>query len=116
MAYKNKEDYNKWRREYYKKNSTKMKKKAQEKRKRTAGRNRDFLIEYKKTHECEFCKEDDFRCLVFHHKDGEVKKNDVARLVSNGSSLKVLNEEIEKCNMLCANCHSKIHFYVRLAE
>lgn len=34
-----------------------------------------------------------------------VKRNTIARVVTNATSLAVLQEEIAKCDVVCSNCH-----------
>lgn len=77
--------------------------------------NRKIVVEYvwdlKCNSKCTRCSESDPACLDFHHRSASDKKDNVARLMGNGHSLKVVKEEIEKCDILCANCHRKLHFY-----
>lgn len=42
-------------------------------------------------------------CMDFDHRPGTVKSIDVARLVSQGPA--IMLEEIEKCDLVCSNCH-----------
>ena len=58
---------------------------------------------------CSDCGEDDAACLDFHHVTGD-KTDTVARLVTDGRPRDVISAEIEKCEVLCANCHRKLHF------
>lgn len=58
---------------------------------------------------CSECNEDDVACLDFHHTTDE-KTDTVARMVTDGRPKEVLKEELERCEVLCANCHRKIHF------
>ncbi len=46
-------------------------------------------------------------CMDFHHLGD--KKDGVSRLASTGSSIKSIQEEIDKCVCLCSNCHRKRH-------
>lgn len=47
--------------------------------------------------------------LTFHHKDRKNKKFELdSRKISN-SNLKSLHEELLKCELLCANCHTELH-------
>jgi hypothetical protein len=43
-------------------------------------------------------------CMDFDHRDGEAKVADVSKLALNGTWRKVLIE-VEKCDLVCANCH-----------
>lgn len=75
---------------------------------RKQNRNIEFVKEYKQNNCCSICGEKDIRCLEFHHTDNN-KEADISYLVYNGYSLKRIKKEIEKCIILCANCHRKIH-------
>src|SRR5690554_5037442 len=55
---------------------------------------------------CLDCSESDPRCLEFDHVRGE-KKGEVTVLLSSGYSWEVIQEEIDKCDIVCANCHKK---------
>ena len=69
---------------------------------------RKWLDEYKKQRKCHFCQESEICCLDFHHlKDKEMA---VSTGVARGWSMKKIVLEIEKCVVLCANCHRKLHF------
>jgi len=65
---------------------------------------RTKVAEYLSQHPCVDCGEDNVVVLDFDHVRGQ-KKNDVSRLVSNGLSWEVVQKEIEKCEVRCANCH-----------
>ena len=41
----------------------------------------------------------------FDHIDRTTKINSLCDLVRRVAPIKVIDEEIEKCNLLCANCH-----------
>lgn len=56
--------------------------------------------------ECSNCGEKEKVCLDFHHLRD--KKFNLAHGSKTGSITKVL-EELEKCIVLCANCHRKLH-------
>ena len=74
-------------------------------------RNRDFVNQYKKTHPCEECGESRFYCLDFHHLRD--KEKEVATGVTIGWSIERLKKEIEKCRLLCKNCHAEVHYEIR---
>lgn len=52
---------------------------------------------------CTDCKNDDWRVLQFDHISD--KHRDIAKMVSEGYSLKTIQQEIDKCEIRCANCH-----------
>lgn len=67
---------------------------------------REYVLAYLLSHPCSECGETDPRVLEFHH-EGE-KSSEVIRLIGRGASLQALIAEIEKCTVLCANCHRKL--------
>lgn len=64
--------------------------------------------EYKRNLSCKICGETSEECLDFHHLDPKEKDLAVSALI-NRSSWEVILSEIEKCIVLCANCHRKVH-------
>lgn len=54
---------------------------------------------------CFDCGYKDYACaLQFHHIDPTTKLTNVSKMYNR--ALKVIQEEIHKCILLCANCHS----------
>lgn len=72
-------------------------------------KNRLKLQRYKADHGCERCGENDYFALDFHHRNKKTKKDSINNLVSSRLFQQVW-EEIKKCNLLCANCHKRIHY------
>ena len=70
-------------------------------------RSYDFLCEYLSSHPCVECGEDDIRVLEFDHIDPSTKTTDVGHLMENSAGVAKLQKEIDKCRVLCANCHAK---------
>lgn len=58
---------------------------------------------------CGRCPEDEPYCLDFHHKDPKEKETTMARAIHYGWSIERIEKEIAKCEVLCANCHRKVH-------
>jgi len=54
---------------------------------------------------CTDCGEKDPIVLEFDHKEPAHKELDVSRLI--GKSIKRLQKEIDKCEVVCANCHKR---------
>jgi hypothetical protein len=65
------------------------------------------FLEYKRTLRCEHCGNNDHRVLEFHHLRD--KETTVAALVSRKLAWSKIEAEIEKCSVLCANCHRIEH-------
>lgn len=66
----------------------------------------DWLVEYLKDKKCvnEKCGTSDPRVLQFDHLRD--KEYEVHYMVSRGFAVEEIQKEIEKCQILCANCHS----------
>jgi len=47
--------------------------------------------------------------LAFHHIDESTKFEDVCRLINKTASWEIILKEIDKCIMVCHNCHGEIH-------
>lgn len=64
---------------------------------------------YSVNNSCEMCGEDEACCLV-HYKDPSHKSSDIKTLISDTITyLPKVIEEINKCIIVCLNCHRKIH-------
>ena len=68
-------------------------------------RNLQFVIDYLKKHPCKDCGEDDFIVLEFDHKGD--KEHNVSDMVRYGFSLENIQKEIDKCDVVCRNCHKR---------
>ena len=69
---------------------------------------RKWFKEYKKTLECTQCGESHWACLEFHHPHNN-KDKAVSNMAAAGYSKNRIMKEINKCVVLCANCHRKVH-------
>ena len=99
----------KYNKEWYKKNKEKVIKDVSKRKKEI----QSFIREYKKELCCEICSENHPACLVFHHIDNTNKDYNVSTMGKYGLSKKKIIEEISKCKVLCANCHRKLHEFLR---
>lgn len=107
MPYKDKEKQKERNREYQKAHYQKKKDYYKDK---AATRKQDmktFITEYKTKKGCSKCKENHPACLDFHHLSD--KEFNVAEAVTRGYSKTRILTEIDKCIILCANCHRKLH-------
>lgn len=68
---------------------------------------RVFVLEYLQTHPCTICGETDPVVLEFDHSSNYVKAANISKLINSNCSMKRLIAEIDKCQVLCANCHRR---------
>jgi len=60
--------------------------------------------------ECKNCEEDFPACLDFHHKEPKQKIEAISRMkVKSKYDLEDVKKEIDKCEIICKNCHAKEH-------
>ena len=64
------------------------------------------VFEYLTEHPCVNCGESDPIVLEFDHRSGINKIENISNLI-NHCSWKRIESEIEKCDVLCANCHRR---------
>jgi heterodisulfide reductase subunit B len=102
---KNREEKLKYKREYYYKNKAKLDEYQINRYKAIS----KLFQDWKSTLKCSRCNEDDVACIDFHHVDPSVKEAGVVKMVSK--SIKAIAKELEKCIVVCTNCHRKIHHY-----
>ena len=65
------------------------------------------VASYKTEHGCLICGEKDPVCLDFHHAGD--KEIGISNGIRAGRSWNRIYLEIEKCVVVCANCHRKVH-------
>jgi hypothetical protein len=85
----------------------KSKEQSLKSKKRAITRNKKFIESYKNNNPCS-CGENSSCCLSFHHTKNDKSWN-ISDMVSKGYSIKRLQTEIDKCIVLCLNCHAKLH-------
>lgn len=96
-----------YRKNYYADNKTIAIKYSLESTRLIRIRNSQFLWDYLKINPCIKCGENDPIVLEFDHKDSFDKITEVSTMAKNGASLEKIKEEINKCDILCANCHRR---------
>jgi len=107
LPYKDRKQQLKYQREWYRvpENGDKIRNKNAERKREI----KTWLRELKNTMECEACGEKEPICLDFHHEDEKNKEHNISNMIKKGFSKNRIMEEIEKCVVLCANCHRKYH-------
>lgn len=73
----------------------------------------EWYREYKKTLQCQTCGEDHPATLDFHHRNPDEKDRTVYDMVRHNCGMDRILEEVKKCDVLCANCHRKLHYAER---
>lgn len=72
----------------------------------------DYLNQYRSGVKCEKCGYDKgFWGLAFHHRDPSVKEFSIEK--NRGKRLEALKQELDKCDVLCHNCHAEVHAHMR---
>ena len=56
-----------------------------------------------------YCDEKDICCLDFHHIDTTIKEEGISKMVRSGRSYANIEQELKKCDVVCSNCHRKLH-------
>ena len=108
MPYKDKEKRIEYQKKWYAKNRKKQIKATGLRRNVQRKKMQQFIFEDKKSKGCYKCDEDEPYCLDYHHTD-EDKEIEVSIAVNRAWSKERIQKEIDKCILVCANCHRKIH-------
>lgn len=69
---------------------------------------KDQLNAYKQKASCAKCGCDKFYLLEFHHKDPSKKEFTISD--STRAKFETIKPELDKCIVLCANCHREFHY------
>ena len=101
-----------YKREWYKQNRSRVVNDISERKRQLAS----WLQAYKATLKCSRCGEDHPACLDFHHRIPSDKEFTAAWMAKWGWSIAKMQAEIKKCDVLCANCHRKLHWSERTGE
>lgn len=70
-----------------------------------------FIRDYKSDKQCAYCGYcEHTEILQFHHVDPTTKKFDFSGSEIGNLSMERIKNEIQKCILLCPNCHQWLHF------
>jgi hypothetical protein len=116
MPYSNRKKQQEYQKEWYARNSEKQKANAKKHKQIAIQRNREYIWDVKSENPCTRCGEKDPACLEFHHLDSDEKESAISNAAGAGWSLERLQSEVDKCVILCRNCHAKLHYYQSLGE
>jgi hypothetical protein len=96
-------------RHWYERNKERVMERKKQRRKEIA----DWFRKYKSTLFCVHCGISHPAALQFHHRDRNDKSFTIADVVRRADSIKQITNEIKKCDVLCVNCHAKLHWKER---
>jgi len=70
---------------------------------------KDKAVEYNGG-KCEICGYNKCNAVLsFHHNDPDKKESIISELIKRNVKWNTLKKEIDKCTLVCANCHGEIH-------
>jgi hypothetical protein len=69
----------------------------------------EYIDSYKQLNNCKKCGENRYWVLDFHHIDPNKKEWNIGNLKYTGKFTQI-KKEIEKCVLLCKNCHYDFHY------
>ncbi len=110
MPYKDKEKRTEYAREYGASWYQGHKEKVMERKRQRQREMLDWFRRYKSTLICVDCGIKHPAVLCFHHRNPKNKDFTISDDISRVTSIKRLRNEIEKCDVVCMNCHAKRHW------
>lgn len=90
-------------REYWENNKHERSEIKNKQQKKNRSSKRKYIINFLKKSKCADCPISDWRVLEFDHRDRENKSFNIADAVNY--SIERIQLEIDKCDVVCANCH-----------
>ena len=113
MPYKDPAKNTECKKKYYLQNQERLQAVQRTYNAKRAAVNSIIIEAHKLLHPCS-CGEARTHCLDLHHRDPSTKEYDIAAKASRMNP-DVLRAEIDKCDVLCANCHRDLHHQIRQA-
>ncbi len=105
MAFDRKAYQKKYTAEWYKKNKKSVIKRSKESNKLNSKRNQDFVRQIKESNPCKDCGvKYPHYIMDFDHLTND-KMYEVGNMTSHAFSIETIQKEIDKCDLLCSNCH-----------
>jgi hypothetical protein len=89
---------------YYSLNRDYQKKRCYKRRKEQVEFNQGFVYEYLSHHPCVDCQISEVIVLEFDHVRGK-KSGNICYMILQGYSTDTIQREIDKCDVVCRNCH-----------
>jgi ribosomal protein L30E len=79
-------------------------------------KSRQYIKKYKQDNKCIMCNNDKIHCLEFHHFESDKKEIGISKAISRGWGIDAIKKEMEKCTVLCKNCHKEIHYLEKIGK
>jgi hypothetical protein len=95
-----------YRKKHYAENVEYYVKKARKRNKKIVHENQQKILNYLLQHPCIDCGESDPVVLTFDHVRDSLLSN-VSQIVNRAANWDVIEKEIAKCDVRCANCHMR---------
>lgn len=92
---------------HYNKNLKYYLEKARKRNKMIKDIGTSYLGPYLLSHPCIDCGEKDILVLEFDHRDRTIKISEIRNIIQRGGTLEKVKNEVEKCDVRCANCHRR---------
>ena len=95
------------RRQYKQEHHQRTKKKKRKQQNQLKDKRQHLVLEemQRRGGKCAKCGFSDIRALDWHHLDPNDKVNSVSEMIRNRVSMDKLQAELDKCELICANCH-----------
>ena len=106
MSYRDKDKAKEYQKEWYQQH----KEQVIARRKKRQLEIRNWFMRYKSTLSCIDCGISHPAVLQFHHRNRADKSFNISDVARKASSVKQITNEIQKCDVLCVNCHAKRHW------
>lgn len=104
MAYKNKEDQASASKRHYEANKSKIKQRSKTRNRKQRNANKAYVDKIKVESSCVDCGEGNPLVLDFDHVKGK-KVGDISSMVYQSYCVESIQNEIDKCEVRCSNCH-----------
>jgi hypothetical protein len=92
---------------HYNNNTEYYVKKAKKSNAKIRKKHQEFLATFLKDNPCIDCGENDLLVLELDHREPSKKVNAISLMMRQMVSLKKLEQELDKCDVRCANCHRR---------
>ena len=113
MPYKDKNKQKAFQAKHYLDNKETYYRRSQVTREANRDKKRGIVNDYKVSRGCCQCGEKHPAALDFHHTEDN-KEFDIGEAVAKCFSIARIIAEMQKCDILCSNCHRKLHYNERM--